>query len=200
MKSICVFAGSNLGEHDEYKVKAAELGQVMASKTYRLVYGGSRIGLMGEIAAAVMNGGGEVIGVMPKGLFGGEMVHRGVTQLIEVEDMHERKAAMGQLADGFIALPGGFGTYEELFEVLCWSQIGIHQKPIGILNIRHYFDPLLNLIHHSMNEGFSNTSHLSLLNVSDDPVELLRQMESYVPQKLEQKWKQLNEPGVANNL
>ncbi|NOU96614.1 TIGR00730 family Rossman fold protein [Paenibacillus sp. LMG 31456] len=192
MKSICVFAGSNLGGHQDYQVKAAELGNYMAQNNYRLIYGGSKIGLMGEIANAVMNGGGEVIGVMPEGLFKGEMVHRELTQLIEVENMHARKAKMGELADGFIALPGGFGTYEELFEVLCWSQIGIHNKPVGILNIRNYFDPLINLIKNSINEGFSNTSHLSLINVSNEPVELMKKMECYVPQTLEQKWKQLS--------
>lgn len=147
---------------------------------------------MGEVANAVLNGGGEVIGVMPRGLFNGEMVHRELTQLIEVDDMHGRKAKMGELADSFIALPGGFGTYEELFEVLCWSQIGIHKKPVGVLNIRNYFDPLMNLIQHSINEGFSNASHLSLLNIDQEPLELLKKLESYVPQTLEQKWKQLN--------
>ncbi|MGO4347028.1 TIGR00730 family Rossman fold protein [Paenibacillus sp. MCAF9] len=192
MKSICIFAGSNLGEHHDYKAKAAELGHYMAKKNYRLIYGGSKIGLMGEIANAVMTGGGEVIGVMPKGLFRGEVVHRELTQLIEVENMHERKAKMSELADGFIALPGGFGTYEELFEVLCWSQIGIHKKPVGILNIRNYFDPFVQLINHSIKEGFSNDSHLSLINVSSEPLELLYQLESYIPQTLEQKWKQLN--------
>lgn len=103
--------------------------------------------------------------------------------MIEVEDMHGRKAKMGELADGFIALPGGFGTYEELFEVLCWSQIGIHKKPVGVLNIRHYFDPLMNLIQHSINEGFSNASHLSLLNLSDEPQELLTLLEGYIPRR-----------------
>lgn len=192
MKSICVFAGSNLGVHEEYKVKAVELGNYMAMNEYRLIYGGSRIGLMGEVANAVLYGGGEVIGVMPRGLFNGEMVHRELTQLIEVDDMHGRKAKMRELADGFIALPGGFGTYEELFEVLCWSQIGIHKKPVGVLNIRNYFDPLMNLIQNSINEGFSNASHLSLLNIDQEPLELLKKLESYVPQTLEQKWKQLN--------
>jgi len=178
--------------HEDYKAKAVELGNYMAMHNYRLIYGGSKIGLMGEVANAVLNGGGEVIGVMPRGLFNGEMVHRELTQLIEVEDMHGRKAKMGELADGFIALPGGFGTYEELFEVLCWSQIGIHKKPVGVLNIRNYFDPLMNLIHNSIQEGFSNSSHLSLLNVSNEPLELLTLLKEYVPQTLEQKWKQLN--------
>ncbi|MGG1596400.1 TIGR00730 family Rossman fold protein [Paenibacillus naphthalenovorans] len=192
MKSICVFAGSNAGEHCDYPMKAAELGQVMAQKKIRLIYGGSRIGLMGEIANAVLKGGGEVIGIMPRGLFNGEMVHRELTRFIEVENMHERKAQMAELADGFIALPGGFGTYEELFEALCWSQIGIHRKPVGILNIRNYFDPFMNLIHHSISEGFSNTSHLRLILNSSEPAELIHLMESYVPPMLERKWKQLD--------
>jgi uncharacterized protein (TIGR00730 family) len=192
MKSICVFAGSNLGNQPEYQQKATELGMYMAQQQYRLVYGGSNMGLMGELANTVIAQGGEAIGVMPKGLFKGEIAHQALTQFIEVEDMHERKATMGKLANGFIALPGGFGTYEELFEVLCWSQIGIHSKPIGILNVCGYFDPLLNLINYSVQEGFSNVSNLSLINVSSDPIDLIQRMEDYVPQIMENKWKQLN--------
>lgn len=191
MKSICVFAGSNLGERPEYQLKAAELGNYMAQEQYRLVYGGSNMGLMGVLANTVLSNGGEVTGIMPKGLFKGEIMHRELTEFIEVEGMHERKATMGKLADGFIALPGGFGTYEELFEVLCWSQIGIHNKPIGILNISGYFDPLLNMINYSVQEGFSNTSNLNLINVSSDPIDLIQCMEHYVPQVMENKWKQL---------
>ncbi|WHX49643.1 TIGR00730 family Rossman fold protein [Paenibacillus woosongensis] len=191
MKTICVFAGSNLGAHEDYKQAAGQLGRHLAKQQYRLVYGGSRIGLMGEAANAAMAAGGEVIGVMPSGLFAGEMVHRELTELIEVDGMHARKAKMGELADGFIALPGGFGTYEELFEVLCWSQIGIHKKPVGLLNVRGFYDPLLQMVEHSIQEGFSNSSHLSLINISPDPAELLQLMESYQPQVLEKKWKEL---------
>lgn len=191
MKSICVFAGSNLGERPEYQLKAAELGNYMAQEQYRLVYGGSNKGLMGVIANTVLANDGEVTGIMPKGLFKGEIVHQQLTELIEVEGMHERKATMGKLSDGFIALPGGFGTYEELFEVLCWSQIGIHNKPIGILNISGYFDPLLNMINYSVQEGFSNTSNLSLINVSSDPIDLIQRMEHYVPQVIDTKWTQI---------
>ncbi|MNZ69023.1 LOG family protein YvdD [compost metagenome] len=191
MKSICVFAGSNLGTHPAYQEKAAELGSYMALNGYTLIYGGSRIGLMGELASAILQEGGEAVGVMPKGLFRGEMVHTGLTELIEVEDMHSRKAKMSELADGYIALPGGFGTYEELFEALSWAQLGIHKKPIGILNINQYFDPLMGLITSSINAGFSNASHLSLIHTATEPAELIQSMESYVPQKLEQKWQQL---------
>lgn len=192
MKSICVFAGSNLGERPEYQLKAAELGKYMAQEQYRLVYGGSNMGLMGVLANTILANGGEATGIMPRGLFKGEIVHQQLTEFIEVEGMHERKATMGKLADGFIALPGGFGTYEELFEVLCWSQIGIHTKPIGILNVSGYFDPLLNMINYSVQEGFSNASNLNIINVSNDPIDLIQRMEQYVPQLMDTKWKQLN--------
>ena len=139
---------------------------------------------------------------MPKGLFYGEVIHQQLTDFIEVEGMHERKATMGKLADGFIALPGGFGTYEELFEVLCWSQIGIHNKPIGILNVCGYFDPLLNMINYSVQEGFSKPSNLSLINVSRDPIDLIQRMENYVPQVMENYVPQVMEnyvPQVMEN-
>ena len=156
MKTVCVYSGSNMGENPEYKKKAAELGAYIAGKGLRLVYGGSRTGLMGVIADPVLENGGEVTGVMPKGLFQGEVVHQRLTELVEVGGMHERKAKMMELSDGFIAMPGGFGTFEELFEVLCWAQIGIHQKPIGLYNISGYFEPLLEMLKHSVQEGFSN--------------------------------------------
>lgn len=191
MKAVCVFAGSNPGVKPEYRTLAIQLGSVIADQDIRLVYGGSRLGLMGEVANEVLLRGGHVIGVMPSGLFRGEIVHRDLSELIEVESMHERKAKMGEIADGFIALPGGLGTFEELFEVLCWAQIGIHVKPIGLLNINGYYDPLIELIKHSVQEGFSNESHLSLIRVSDDPEELLNQMNQYQPQELGNKWRQL---------
>ncbi|WP_433946199.1 TIGR00730 family Rossman fold protein [Paenibacillus sp. SN-8-1] len=191
MNSVCVFAGSNPGVKPEYQAQAIQLGSALSDKGIRLVYGGSRLGLMGEVANEVLLRGGHVIGVMPQGLFRGEIVHRELTELIEVESMHERKAKMGEIADGFIALPGGLGTFEELFEVLCWAQIGIHAKPIGLLNIHGYYDPLIELIKHSVKEGFSNESHLSLITVSDDPEDLLNQMMRYQPQELGNKWRQL---------
>ncbi|WP_068616665.1 LOG family protein [Paenibacillus tuaregi] len=191
MKTVCVFAGSNPGVKPEYRTQAIQLGSVLADRDIRLVYGGSRLGLMGEVANEVLLRGGHVIGVMPSGLFRGEIVHRELSELIEVESMHERKAKMGETADGFIALPGGLGTFEELFEVLCWAQIGIHAKPIGLLNINGYYDPLIELIKHSVKEGFSNESHLSLIRISDDPEALLDQMSEYQPQELGSKWTQL---------
>jgi hypothetical protein len=191
MKSLCVFAGSNIGVSPDYVSKANELGKAMALNGFRLIYGGSKIGLMGEIANAVMAHGGEAVGVMPTGLFQGEMVHQNLTELIQVDGMHARKAKMGELADGFIAMPGGFGTYEELFEVLCWSQIGIHQKPIGIFNINGFFQPFIQMIEHSVREGFSNETHLKLLTAASEAEPLLEQMKQFARPELANKWKEI---------
>ncbi|MCJ2146854.1 TIGR00730 family Rossman fold protein [Bacillus paralicheniformis] len=191
MKTVCVYSGSNMGADPAYKKKAAELGVYIAEKGLRLVYGGSRMGLMGVIADTVLKNGGEVVGVMPKGLFTGEIVHQQLTELIEVSGMHERKAKMSELADGFVAMPGGFGTFEELFEVLCWAQIGIHKKPIGLYNVNGYFDPLLKMLEYSVQEGFSNESHLQLIHASASPAELIGNMNDYRYPVLEKKWKDL---------
>ncbi|AEB25668.1 TIGR00730 family Rossman fold protein [Bacillus sp. L381] len=191
MKTICVFAGSNPGVNEEYKRKAAELGEYMAEQGIGLVYGGSRVGLMGTVADALMAGGGKAVGVMPSGLFSGEIVHQNLTELIEVSGMHERKAKMSELADGYIAMPGGFGTYEELFEVLCWTQIGIHQKPIGLYNVNGYFEPLINMVKYSIKEGFSNESHLQLIHTSSRPDELIEQMNQYTYPILDKKWREV---------
>lgn len=191
MKTICVYSGSNLGVDELYRIKAKGLGKAIAEQQYRLVYGGSKIGLMGEIANEVLAHGGKVTGVMPRGLFKGEMIHTELTDFIEVEDMHARKAKMMELANGFIAMPGGFGTFEELFEVLCWSQIGIHQKPIGLYNIRGYFDPMLQMVRHSIQEGFSNDTHLDLIVSSQEPGDLIAAMQQYTPPTMKNKWEQL---------
>ncbi|MCS4471253.1 TIGR00730 family Rossman fold protein [Clostridium botulinum] len=191
MKRICVYSGSNLGLRSEYKESAKLLGKILAENKIELVYGGSRIGLMGEISNEVLRNNGKVIGVMPKGLFSGEMVHENLTKLIEVENMHERKQTMAELSDGFIALPGGLGTFEELFEVLSWAQLGIHKKPIGILNISNFFDPLLHMIKNACTEGFMNESNIKLISVSDTPSELAKQMKNYVPPLMENKWREL---------
>ncbi|MGG3395637.1 TIGR00730 family Rossman fold protein [Bacillus velezensis] len=191
MKTICVFAGSNPGVNEEYKRKAAELGEYMAEQGIGLVYGGSRVGLMGTVADALMAGGGKAVGVMPSGLFSGEVVHQNLTELIEVSSMHERKAKMSELADGYIAMPGGFGTYEELFEVLCWAQIGIHQKPIGLYNVNGYFEPMMKMVKYSIQEGFSNESHLKLIHSSSRPDELIEQMNRYTYPILDKKWREL---------
>lgn len=191
MKRICVYSGSNLGLRSEYKESTKLLGKILAENKIELVYGGSRIGLMGEISNEVLRNNGKVIGVMPKRLFSGEMVHENLTKLIEVENMHERKQTMAELSDGFIALPGGLGTFEELFEVLSWAQLGIHKKPIGILNISNFFDPLLHMIKNACTEGFMNESNIKLISVSDTPSELMKQMKNYVPPLMENKWREL---------
>ncbi|MBD5586351.1 TIGR00730 family Rossman fold protein [Clostridium botulinum] len=191
MQRICVYSGSNLGLRSEYKESAKLLGKILAENKIELVYGGSKIGLMGEISNEVLRNNGKVIGVMPKGLFSGEMVHENLTKLIEVENMHERKQTMAELSDGFIALPGGLGTFEELFEVLSWAQLGIHKKPIGILNISNFFDPLLHMIKNTCTEGFMNESNIKLISVSDNPPELIKQMKNYVPPLMENKWREL---------
>ncbi|WP_138418865.1 TIGR00730 family Rossman fold protein [Aquibacillus sediminis] len=193
MQSICVFAGSSAGNQLIYQENATRLGEMIAKNNFRLIYGGSKTGLMGRVANAVLNEGGQVIGVMPKGLFNGEKVHQGLSQLIEVEGMHERKAKMSELADSFIALPGGLGTFEELFEVLCWAQIGIHEKPIGLLNTNDYFDPLIKLIQYSVDEGFSYQNQLDMIQSSADPEGLLHKLKEYRPPVMEAKWNTGNE-------
>lgn len=188
MKTICIFAGSAKGNNQAYQQKAKELGIFIAKNGYRLVYGGSKFGLMGIVANAALNCGGEVIGIMPSGLLNGEVVHKNLTSFIEVDSMHERKAKMSEFADCFIAIPGGLGTFEEFFEVLCWSQIGIHQKPIGLFNINGYFDPLMKMVKHSIKEGFAHTSALSLIIPSDRPEVLLASMKNFTSPISDKKW------------
>ncbi|QQK79259.1 TIGR00730 family Rossman fold protein [Salicibibacter cibi] len=189
MNTICVFAGSNTGKRKTYAKEARKLGRSLSENNIRLVYGGSSIGLMGEVANEMITSGGEVIGVMPKGLFRGEVVHRSLTSLVEVDGMHERKAKMSDLSDGFIALPGGAGTFEELFEIYSWAQIGIHEKPMGLLNVEGYFLPLLKMIQYSVQEGFSNEDNLDLLTIDASPQKLLEKMSSYQRPQLRPKWK-----------
>lgn len=176
MKRICVFAGSNPGTNAKYKWVAEELGKLIAHLGLELVYGGSSTGLMGAVATEALAYGGKVIGVMPTGLFNREIVHTSLSRLIEVKDMHERKATMNRLSDAYIALPGGFGTYEELFEVICWAQIGLHRKPIGVLNVDEYFAPLMELIDHTISAGFIKPENRSLVKSASEPTMLFDQM------------------------
>lgn len=191
MKSICVYAGSNPGTSPEYERYAVKLGELFVEKGYKLVYGGSKIGLMGRLADTVLAGGGEAVGVMPRGLFRGEMVHARLTELIEVDSMHERKANMQRLADGFIALPGGFGTLEELFEAVSWSQLGIHNKPVGLLDVEGYYEPLVRFVAHAVDAGFIHSAHASLLLLERDPARLIERMESFQPPQNVNKWSEL---------
>ncbi|AWB45228.1 TIGR00730 family Rossman fold protein [Paenibacillus sp. CAA11] len=188
MRSICIFAGANPGIKPEYQQKAALLGRLLAEQDIRLVYGGSRNGLMGIAANEALAYGGEVVGIMPTGLFKAEIVHRELTELVEVNGMHERKAKMAEYADAFIALPGGIGTFEELFEVLCWAQIGLHGKPVGLLNTLGYYEPLMGLIRHCITEGFASHSNLEAIHIADEPEDLLSQMRHHSLLIPEKKW------------
>lgn len=190
MHRICVFAGSNRGVQPAYTQAAVELGQELLKRGLGLVYGGASVGLMGVIADTVLAGGGEVIGIMPRALLGKEVGHTNLTELREVESMHERKAMMSDLADGFIALPGGFGTFDELFEMLTWAQLGLHQKPVGVLNIAGYFDPLLTFLRQVASAGFIHDIHLNLLMHDTKPGRLLERFEAYTP-AITSKWMDL---------
>lgn len=192
MKKVCVYAGSNLGNRESFSLQAKKLGRLMANQNIDLIYGGSKLGIMAEAANEALKLGGNVIGIMPSGLFRGEIAHQGLSQFIETDSMHERKALMNELSDGFIALPGGIGTFDELFEIICWAQIGIHNKPIGLLNVDNFYNPVLNLLTHAVNEGFMNENTLSLIVVSDDAEKLLELMKNYTPPVLKNKWKQLD--------
>jgi uncharacterized protein (TIGR00730 family) len=180
MKSITVFCGSSPGNESNFKTQATLLGKTLAKRNVRLVYGGARIGLMGAVADGVLNESGKVIGVLPHFLRSKEIAHEGLTELILVESMHERKTRMNELCDGVIALPGGFGTLEELFEMLTWAQLGLHQKPIGILNIDGFYDSLITLIHSMVEKGFLKAMNRDMLLVSDNANDLLDKMNNYV--------------------
>jgi len=188
MQRICVFSGSNKGTRPEYQQAAQALGQELVARGLGLVYGGASVGLMGIVADTVLATGGEVIGVLPRGLFRREVAHTNLTALHEVGSMHERKALMADLADGFIALPGGFGTFDELFEIITWAQLGIHTKPIGLLNVANYFDPLLALVEHASQEGFIPPTYTSLLLHERTPGALLDAFEAYRPGPHVEKW------------
>jgi uncharacterized protein (TIGR00730 family) len=181
MQRICVFAGSSPGAQPEYAQAAGRLGRALAERGLGLVYGGSSVGLMGVLADAALGAGGEVIGVLPRGLFRREVAHTGLTHLHEVASMHERKSRMADLADAFIALPGGFGTFDELFEIVTWAQIGLHRKPIALLDVAGYFDPLLELVAHAAAEGFIPPANAGMLLVDRDPTALLDRLAAYTP-------------------
>jgi uncharacterized protein (TIGR00730 family) len=191
MRRICVFTGSNPGIRPEYRQAARSLAHELVSRGLGLVYGGASVGLMGVIADTALAEGGEVIGVIPRGLFRREIAHKGLTQLHEVASMHERKALMADISDGFIALPGGFGTFDELFEIITWAQLGLHNKPIGLLNVTDYFAPLLALIVHASTEGFIPASHKSILMHEENPIHLLDRFATYTPQVTTSKWTEL---------
>lgn len=178
-RRICVFCGSNPGVNPAYKNAAAGLGRLLAERKIELVYGGGNIGLMGVLADAALEASGRVIGVIPESLMAKEVGHQGLTELRVVGSMHERKALMADLAEGFIALPGGYGTFEEFCEVVTWSQLGLHAKPCGVLNVEKYYDPLLALFDHAVKEGFLRSDNRTLVLEERDPRRLLEKMSEF---------------------
>jgi uncharacterized protein (TIGR00730 family) len=182
-----VFCGSQSGHDPDYAAAAGDLGRLLAGRGIAVIYGGGHVGLMGLLAEAALQAGGTVIGVIPEGLRRRELAYENLTQLIVTRTMHERKQQMSDLADGFIALPGGFGTFEEFCEIVTWAQLGMHQKPCALLNVKGYYDRMLSMFDHAVREGFIRPAHRSLLLSDSDAERLLDVMRAWVPPALE-KW------------
>jgi len=180
-KNICVFCGSSVGARPAYVEAARELGRTLAGRRLGIVFGGGKVGLMGVLADAVLAAGGEAIGVIPEALVAREIAHNGLTELRVVRSMHERKTLMADLADAFIALPGGYGTLEEFFEAVTWTQLGIHRKPCGLLNVDGYYDALLALLDRAVSDGFIREANRSLVLDAADVPTLLEKLETFRP-------------------
>ncbi len=187
MKRLCVFAGSRFGDRDDYRIRAEELGTEMAKRGLGLVYGGGKVGLMGVLADAVLAGGQSVIGIIPRALARDEVAHDGVTELRVVNSMHERKAQMASLADGFVTLPGGIGTLEEICEILTWAQLGIHRKPCAILEVASYYQPLLQFLDRQVETGFLPAFTRDDLLVDNNPAALIERLRTHEPTAAEPK-------------
>src|SRR5436190_8162836 len=181
MRSVCVFCGSAAGANPVYAATARELGRELAARKLSLVYGGGRVGLMGEVASAALAAGGAVVGVIPHSLALKEIAQEDCTELVVVNTMHERKALMADRSGAFVALPGGYGTCDELFEILTWAQLGIHRKPVALLNVNRFFTPLLAWLDHIVAEGLLKPKHRELLLVADTVTELLDRLTNWVP-------------------
>ena len=177
MKRVCVFCGSSHGVRPAYTEAARRMGALLAGRGITMVYGGGNVGLMGELADAALGAGGEVIGVIPRSLADREVAHLGLTDLRIVSSMHERKAMMAELSDAFIAMPGGMGTYEELFEVITWSQLGLHKKACGLLDVEGFYAPLVAFVDRAVSEGFIKPAHRGIVVSDADPVTLLAKLE-----------------------
>ncbi|MBI1917770.1 MAG: TIGR00730 family Rossman fold protein [Planctomycetes bacterium] len=188
MRRICVFCGSSAGGRPDYAEATTRLGRLLAERGLGLVYGGGHIGLMGVLADAVLAAGGEVIGVIPQSLVDRELAHPGLTELQVVATMHQRKSLMADLSDAFVALPGGYGTLDETFEILTWAQLGLHAKPVGMLNVSGFFDPLLAWIDRAVEDGFLKPQHRELLSLCDEPGELLDALATHRPAPETPKW------------
>jgi uncharacterized protein (TIGR00730 family) len=187
IRSLCVFCGSNPGRDVRFAEAARELGALLAKEGITLVYGGGHVGLMGIVADAVLAGGGQAIGVIPRSLWDREVGHRGLTELHIVESMHDRKALMASLSDAFVALPGGLGTLEEIFEVWTWAQLGIHRKALGFLDVAGFYDSLLEFLDRSVDAGFVRAHHRAMAIVEADPATMLRRLSEYEPPTVD-KW------------
>lgn len=181
IEKLAVFCGSSAGENRIYLEYAKMFGEELATNDKTLIYGGAQVGCMGALADAALHNGGLVIGVIPEKLKAVEIAHDQLSELHVVSTMHERKSKMAELADGFIALPGGAGTLEEWFEVFTWAQLGYHEKPCGLLNVNHFFDPLIMMLDHTIEQGFMNKNYRDMIMISSDPKELLEKMSAYRP-------------------
>ena len=181
IKALCVYCGANAGVSPDYAVAARELARVLVSENISLVYGGGKVGLMGVIADEVLRLGGEVTGVIPTQLVEREVGHMGLTRQFIVKDMHERKAMMASLSDAFIAMPGGYGTLEELFEMLTWAQLALHAKPIGLLNVDGFYDGLIAFVQNGKEQGFIRPQHAAFLNADADPAALVQRLKDGAP-------------------
>ena len=186
LRSICVFCGSQAGHDPGYAAAAGDLGRLLAGRGITIVYGGGHVGMMGLLAEAALRAGGKVIGVIPEGLKRRELAYANLTQLIVTRTMHERKQRMADLSDGFLALPGGFGTFEEFCEIVTWAQLGMHGKPCALLNVKGYYDPMLAMFDHAVREGFIRPVYRSLVVAGDDMQALLASMAAWAPPALEQ--------------
>lgn len=187
LRSLCIYCGSSSGDRPAYAAAAAELGRTLAARGIELVYGGAQVGLMGRVADAALAAGGRVIGVIPQQLMRKELAHHSLTALHVTASMHERKQKMAELAEGFIALPGGIGTFEELFEIWTWSQLGMHGKPCGLFNVDGYYDELVRFLDHATAHGFIREEQRRMLIVEREIEPLLARFEAYVPPRVE-KW------------
>jgi len=187
LKSLCVYCGSSGGAREDYAEAARALARAMVGRGIRLVYGGASVGIMGAVADEVLRLGGEAVGVIPQALMRKELAHAGLTELHVTPSMHARKTLMAELADGFVALPGGIGTFEELFEVWTWGQLGFHRKPCGLLNVAGYYDGLITFLDHASGEQFIRGTHRAMLVVETDPAALLERFAGYEPPPLP-KW------------
>jgi uncharacterized protein (TIGR00730 family) len=189
MKSMCVFCGSSDSVHSDYLSAAWSMGKVLAERGFAVIYGGGKTGLMGAVADGALSAGGEVIGVIIPSMNTKALAHDGLTRMDVTPGMHARKARMHELADGYIAMPGGFGTFDELFETITWAQTGAHEKPVGILNVKNYFDPLFAAIDHAVDEGFIFAEHRKALSCESDPNKLLDTMALYEhPHEAVKRW------------